>query len=109
VKNLIRNASRYAKKNIDIIFVPGDTECLIHVDDDGPGIPENMRKKVFNPFFRIDKSRSRKSGGYGLGLAIAKRIVVWHHGSISVDKSSLSGARFTIKLPATATGRSNLS
>ncbi|CCK78570.1 ATP-binding protein [Desulfobacula toluolica] len=99
VRNLIRNAAKYAGNNIDIIFEPGKKICSIHVDDDGPGIPENARDKIFEPFFRLDQSRNRKSGGYGLGLAIAKRIALWHRGSISVNESLAKGARFTIKLP----------
>lgn len=101
VRNLIRNACRYATRNVEITFEAGNEICAIHVDDDGQGIPAGARDKIFEPFFRMDESRNRSSGGYGLGLAIAKRIAKWHKGSISVDKSPSKGARFTLYLPVT--------
>lgn len=101
VRNLIRNACRYAARNVEITFEPGSEICAIHVDDDGQGIPVDARDKIFEPFFRMDESRNRNSGGYGLGLAIAKRIAKWHKGSISVDKSPSKGARFSLYLPVT--------
>lgn len=101
VRNLIRNASKHSAKTIKVIFELRKESCSIHVDDDGPGIPSAVKEKIFEPFFRLDESRNRESGGYGLGLAIAKRIATWHKGSISVGKSSLKGARFTIVLPIT--------
>ncbi len=102
VRNLVRNALKYAVKQVDISFDPGKAYCAIHVDDDGPGIPVTSRDKVFEPFFRLDESRHRESGGYGLGLAIAKRIAVWHKGSISAGDSPSKGSRFTIYLPNTS-------
>ncbi|MBU1341766.1 MAG: hypothetical protein KKE44_18100 [Proteobacteria bacterium] len=102
VRNLIRNASKYAGKTVEVIFEPGKDICFIHVDDDGPGIPVIARDQIFEPFFRLDGSRQRESGGYGLGLAIAKRIAIWHNGAVSVGESpSLKGARFTLHLPVT--------
>jgi signal transduction histidine kinase len=100
VRNLIRNACNYAESNIQVVFTVEDDRCVIHVDDDGPGIPSEARDRVFEPFFRMDESRNRRSGGFGLGLAIAKRITLWHRGSIQVSDSPLNGARFTITLPA---------
>ena len=102
VRNLIRNAAKYAEETVEIQFEPGQDICTILVDDDGPGIPETSRNKVFEPFFRMDKSRHRASGGYGLGLAIAHRIVTWHKGSVSVSESPLKGARFTLTLPVSS-------
>lgn len=99
VRNLIRNACKYAASQVMVTFESGNGLCAIHVDDDGPGIPANVKDKVFEPFFRIDTSRSKSSGGYGLGLAIAKRIAKWHKGSIAVEKSPLKGARFSLYLP----------
>jgi len=101
VRNLIRNACKYADKNITVTFEPNPEICAIHVDDDGRGIPADNRDRIFEPFFRIDGSRNRNSGGYGLGLAIAKRIAAWHRGSLSVDRSPAQGARFTLYLPMT--------
>jgi len=76
----------------------------IQVDDDGPGIPEANRIRIFEPFARLDNSRNRKSGGYGLGLAIVKRIAVAHKGTVTVDDSSLGGARFTLSWPGNRPG-----
>lgn len=99
VRNLIRNAAVHAQKEIIVTLEPEKSSFYIHIDDDGPGIPEKIREKIFEPFYRADKSRNRTSGGYGLGLAIAKRIAVWHNGSITVGTSALGGARFSLCLP----------
>ena len=72
---------------------------VLDVDDDGPGIAEHHRERVFKPFARLDKSRHRASGGYGLGLSIVKRIVDWHGGEIRVEQSDWGGARFRVILP----------
>ena len=72
---------------------------MIHVDDDGPGIPQEDRDRIFEAFSRLDESRDRQSGGHGLGLAIAKRIIEAHKGKISVGTSPSGGARFTITWP----------
>jgi signal transduction histidine kinase len=97
VTNLVRNAARYAKSQVCVAFEKIDHDCLIHVDDDGPGIPGSERYRIFQPFVRLDASRSRDTGGFGLGLAIVKRAVSWHDGNVSIDKSPLGGARFTIR------------
>ncbi|MCG8565898.1 MAG: ATP-binding protein [Desulfobacterales bacterium] len=99
VRNLIRNGLRHARSRVTVVLEPGTKEIALHVDDDGPGIPEEMREKVFVPFFRLDGSRNRSSGGYGLGLAIAGRIVAWHGGGIRIFESAQGGARFTLCLP----------
>ncbi|WP_290522627.1 ATP-binding protein [Alcanivorax sp.] len=105
LQNLVTNALRYANGVIVMrIQVVGD-QITVHVDDDGPGIPEHERERVFKPFARLDKSRHRASGGYGLGLSIVKRIVDWHGGDIRVDESPEGGARFTVTLPATQQGQ----
>ncbi len=105
LQNLVTNALRYANGVIVMrIQVVGD-QVTVHVDDDGPGIPEHERERVFKPFARLDKSRHRASGGYGLGLSIVKRIVDWHGGDIRVDESPEGGARFTVTLPATQQGQ----
>ena len=68
----------------------------MHVDDDGPGIPAAEREHLFEPFTRVDKSRDRQSGGFGMGLAIVKQIARWHGGSVAIAESSLGGARVTL-------------
>ncbi len=99
VRNLIRNGLKYAKSRVNVVFEASEKVLFIHIDDDGPGIPLRDRQKVFEPFCRLDESRDKKSGGYGLGLAIAKRITDWHKGSIKITLSPYLGARFTISLP----------
>jgi len=77
-------------------------QAEVLVDDDGPGIPEKERQLVFEPFYRLEASRSRSTGGSGLGLAIAKQITAAHHGSIEAGLSPLGGARFQVRLPIEA-------
>lgn len=105
--NLLRNAQKYAENKIQIHVYqlavnpasPSDFQVEIHIDDDGPGIPKNQREDVFLPFKRLDQSRSKDSGGHGLGLAIAERIVQQHQGRITISDSPLGGARFNIIFP----------
>lgn len=99
IHNLLRNACRYSQQQINVILDATESEIMIHVDDDGIGIPEQDRQRVFEPFYRLDKSRDRQSGGHGLGLAIAKRIMEAHDGSIVISDSPHGGARFTIAWP----------
>jgi signal transduction histidine kinase len=102
VGNLVQNAVRYTRKRIHIILEQCDREAVIHVDDDGPGIPENDRKRIFEPFTRLDSSRSRISGGQCLGLAIVEQIAHWHSGSVTALDSPLGGARSSIRWPGFA-------
>ena len=71
----------------------------MHVDDDGIGIPLEEREHVFNAFTRLDRSRDRTTGGYGLGLAIARLVLELHGGSATAHDSPLGGARFTLEWP----------
>ncbi len=97
--NLIQNALRHAEGRIQLIVMRDGENCIIHLDDDGPGIQEPDRQRVFEPFTRLDASRSRKSGGYGLGLAIVMRIITWHNGRVTIADSPLGGARLTLSWP----------
>ena len=78
-----------------------NTEAAVRitVEDSGPGIPREDHERIFEPFFRADSSRSRDTGGYGLGLALCRRIVQAHKGSITVVDGSGTGARFVVLLP----------
>ena len=97
--NLIDNALRYGKRAK--VAVSRDRDSLaVTVDDDGPGIPELERAAVFEPFYRVDPSRSRETGGAGLGLAIARAIVEAHGGGIGAETSPMGGARIRVRLPA---------
>jgi len=99
VGNLLRNAQKYAVGRIGLAARRDGNMVEIVVEDDGPGIPEDEREKVFEPFYRLDRSRDRATGGFGLGLSIAQKAVALHGGTLSVGTSALGGARFTITLP----------
>ncbi len=102
LSNLILNARRYAHSTIQVGFRQRKEECLITVEDDGPGIPEQDRARLFEPFARRESSRDKDSGGVGLGLAIVKQIVNKHQGQIRIAESELGGACFEILIPATS-------
>ncbi len=107
VRNLVRNALRFAKDRVEVAVAHDQDHFVIHVDDDGPGIPEADHARMFAPFARGDKSRSRLAndgGGSGLGLAIVERIAQWHGGHASIAKSPLGGARISITWSGIATG-----
>jgi two-component system OmpR family sensor kinase len=96
----MRNAQKYAHGRVELgARRTGDGSVEIVIDDDGPGIPDAERTKIFEPFYRLDRSRDRATGGFGLGLSIAQKAVGLHGGSIAVGDSPLGGARFTIMLP----------
>jgi two-component system sensor kinase ParS len=102
VINLLRNAIRYARKSVEVGVERSEGGGFrLVVDDDGPGIPESDRLRIFEPFTRLDESRARLTGGFGLGLAIVRRIAQWHRGTVEVRESPLGGARFVLSWPAT--------
>jgi signal transduction histidine kinase len=98
VRNLADNAARHAES--DIRFSLDDR--ILAVDDDGAGVPEQSRERIFERFVRLDDARSRDAGGSGLGLAIVREIVVAHGGSVRVMTSAMGGARFEVEFPVTA-------
>ncbi|HWK75834.1 MAG TPA: ATP-binding protein [Povalibacter sp.] len=98
LRNLLYNAIRYARTQIRVTFVIYPNDYSLHIDDDGPGIPEADRERVFGSFVQLGERKGEKVG-YGLGLAIVKRIVEWHGGTVQVRKSDLGGARFSIRWP----------
>lgn len=102
VQNLVGNAVRYCDNKVRISGgVRADGQAYVCVEDDGPGIPEEDRSRIFEAFARLDDSRTRASGGYGLGLSIVSRIAYWFGGTIQVDQSpNLGGARFIMTWPA---------
>ena len=99
ITNLLRNAMKYAKTKIRVSAEVVGERILVHVDDDGIGIPADERERVFSPFTRLDRSRDRATGGYGLGLAIVQLVMEQHHGSANAAESPLGGARFTLSWP----------
>ncbi|MFX1823065.1 sensor histidine kinase BfmS [Acinetobacter sp. AS5] len=102
IQNLVGNAVRYCDNKVLISGgLDQDGQAYVSVEDDGPGIPEIDRARIFEAFARLDDSRTRASGGYGLGLSIVSRIAYWFGGTIQVDQSpTLGGARFTMTWPA---------
>lgn len=103
LQNLVANACRHARGRV-VIRLQGEPRLVrVDVEDDGPGIPAASRSEVFKPFARLDDSRTRRSGGYGLGLSIVQKVMAWHGGSVVLDASAeLGGARFTLLLPRRA-------
>ena len=97
--NLIENALRYAGRCWISIEACGPN-VVVHIDDDGPGIPEVERQAVFEPFYRLEQSRSRVTGGSGLGLAISRQIVEACGGTLSIESSPKRGARLRVMMPA---------
>ncbi|NBF03017.1 two-component sensor histidine kinase [Pseudomonas sp. Fl5BN2] len=100
LQNLLRNATRYCEKRIQVGVLVSDSGCEIWVDDDGIGIPDDERERVFEPFYRLDRSRDRSTGGFGLGLAISRRALEAQDGTLTVEASPLGGARFRLSLPS---------
>jgi len=98
ITNILDNALRYGDK-VEISVGTSEKNMIIMVDDNGQGIPADKRELAFKPFYRLDKSRHLESGSTGLGLAIAKDIVVGYSGNISLDESPMGGLRVVIKLP----------
>lgn len=98
LNNIVANALRYGRY-CWIGIAASDDQVTITVDDDGPGIPAERRADVFRPFFRLDESRNMATGGIGLGLTIARDILLAHGGDIVVDRAPQGGARFVITLP----------
>lgn len=105
VQNLVGNALRYAETTVMLSADVIKGEAFISVEDDGRGIAEADREKVFIPFARLDDSRTRASGGYGLGLSIVSRIAFWFNANLKVDESpKLHGARFIMSWPVKQVG-----
>lgn len=101
VSNLVDNAIKYTPCSGDINVRTYKTgkEVVVEISDTGIGIPKEDQDRIFERFYRIDKTRSRKIGGTGLGLSIVKHIVLLHGGTISVNSELNKGSKFTIKLP----------
>ena len=102
IDNVLRNAIRYSPPNTEVTINLDRTPeglCRIAVSDQGPGVREDQLEAIFEPFFRTDEARCRKSGGHGLGLAIAKRTILLHKGTVSAQNRPSGGLTITIVLP----------
>ena len=102
LENVVRNAIHYttAGSTVTITASRTDGRVLIRVTDHGPGVPEQMLPRMFEPFVRVGEARDRRSGGYGLGLAIAQRAIGLHGGDISAVNEAAGGLSVIISLPA---------
>lgn len=100
VENLVRNAIRYSPEMswIEVHMEESGGNAIVVVRDHGPGVPEEMLNRIFDPFFRVEEARDTNGGGSGLGLSIAKRAVQAHRGSISAENAS-PGLRVRIVMP----------
>ena len=101
ITNLVSNSIKYTNDGGTVRVIIEDTNDsgIIHVEDSGIGIPQENLKRIFERFYRTDKSRNRKTGGAGIGLTIAKAIVQAHKGKLTVESEEGKGSRFTVVLP----------
>lgn len=102
VFNLIENAVKYNRRggSVSVSVHKENSDVVVRVSDTGYGIPEEYRESIFQPFFRVDKSRSRQMGGVGLGLALVHEIAVLHGGSVRAEPGNKVGTVFIVTLPA---------
>lgn len=101
VFNLVENAIRYSRpgSTVNVSICDNNSRVFLRVEDQGPGIPKQYRESIFQPFFRLDKSRSRAYGGAGLGLALVWEIAALHGGAVEVEASSENGTTMLASLP----------
>ncbi|MBA3535316.1 MAG: HAMP domain-containing protein [Tatlockia sp.] len=103
IENIIRNGLRYSvpnpKINVYLYWADSNTEIYIDIEDNGPGVPEDQLEKIFNPFYRVDPSREKKTGGYGLGLSIAQQAIKLHHGYIKAMNRKKGGLLVRVVFP----------
>ncbi|QIL71862.1 hypothetical protein G7048_16770 [Diaphorobacter sp. HDW4B] len=98
IANLLDNALKYGQ-SARVRLAAADGQCSIQIDDEGPGIPDALLTRVFEPFFRVEASRNRETGGMGLGLAAVRAIVVEHGGDVRIANKKGGGLRATVQLP----------
>lgn len=104
VLNLLQNAAKYGGDRIRVHLAQQENQVTLRVEDNGPGIPDTAKEHIFEPFYRVDRSRSRRIGGNGLGLSIVRRIARQYGGDATVGDSPLGGACFVIHLPLSKSG-----
>ncbi len=104
LRNLLENTAKYGSSQnrpVEISAENDGANTMVRVTDDGPGIPEGDVERVFEPFYRADPSRSKATGGYGLGLSICKRVMQAHGGDIALERHHRPGATFILTFPRT--------
>ncbi len=100
VRNLLDNAARHARSAVTVTLGEAAGTVVLTIDDDGPGVPQEDRERVFERFTRLDEARDRRRGGAGLGLALVRRAVVAHGGTVEITEAPSGGARLVVRLPA---------
>jgi signal transduction histidine kinase len=106
LRNLLENAVKYSlpdSRPVEVAAACDDTTAVVTVTDDGPGVPAEDRVTIFEPFFRVNRSRTKVPAGYGLGLSICKRVIEAHGGTITLKPNTPRGCVFEVTLPV-ATG-----
>jgi signal transduction histidine kinase len=98
VVNLVENAIKYGER-ARLRLQVGDGRCTLQIDDDGPGVPDSLLQRVFEPFFRLESSRNRDTGGVGLGLSVVRATLTDHGGEVSLHNRRDGGLRATLWLP----------
>ena len=98
LNNLVENAAKYGGEARVTMTKRADA-IVVTIDDEGPGIPDDRREDVFKPFFRLETSRSRETGGTGLGMTVARTIVRAHGGDIILSNRAEGGLRMEVTLP----------
>lgn len=104
LRNLIENAIKYSapkQKPVEIVVEASADSATLTIQDHGPGIPLEDQSQIFEPFYRVDPSRTRDTGGYGLGLSLVKQIMVAHGGTIQLESQVGSGSTFILTFPCT--------
>ncbi len=101
VRNLLENAHRYAKGPVNVRLLQDGTQAVLQVCDNGPGVPEALQERIFEPFYRLPGA-SERDGGVGLGLSLVKSITLRHGGTVHCSNRPEGGACFEIRLPVTA-------
>lgn len=103
--NLVENAIRYNHPGgaVTVRLLRQEDDCIVQVEDTGPGIPTEAQSRIFEPFYRVDKSRSRALGGAGLGLALVREIAQLHGGTVEVESAPGQGSVFRLRLPCAGT------
>jgi signal transduction histidine kinase len=99
VANLLENAIRHATRKVDVSLAEDGDEVVLRVDDDGGGVAEADRERIFDRFIRLEEARDRDSGGSGLGLAIVAEVADRHDATVEVGESSAGGSRFEVRFP----------
>jgi len=103
VRNLLENAERYGRGQIEVSLTQNGSEARLEIEDDGPGVAPEQRELVFERFRRLEESRSRASGGAGLGLSLARGLVEAHGGDVWIEDARIGGARLVVRLPVDPT------